>query len=122
MARIVAKFIDVRRELFGEAIVLLQIDNEIRFGLLADFGDGVGFGRVVDGDADDVGTGIDQSVRLADRGVDIAGLCGRHTLDGDWATAADGDRANANGASRVARYVCHRILCPQMDADLTQMN
>ena len=57
VARVVAELVDVRGDTFGKAVVLLQIDDEVGLGLPADFGDGIGFGIVVDGDANHVGAG-----------------------------------------------------------------
>jgi hypothetical protein len=79
----------------------LQIDDEVGRGLAADFGDGIGFGIVVDGDANDIGAGGSERIDLADRGVDIARLRGRHALHGDRVAGADRDRADADGASLV---------------------
>jgi hypothetical protein len=58
VARVVAELVDVRREPLGEPVVFLQINDQVCLGLLANLGDSVGFGTVVDGDADDVGTGF----------------------------------------------------------------
>ena len=102
VAGVVAELVDVRRESLGEPVVLLQVDDEVGFGLPADFGDGVGFGGAIDGDADDVGAGVDERVCLGDGGVDVARLRGRHALDGDGIVGADGDRADADGAGWVA--------------------
>ena len=60
MAGVVADLVDVRSDELGQAVVLLQIDRQVGLGLLADFGQGLGVLRAIDGDADDIGPGIVQ--------------------------------------------------------------
>ena len=101
MARVVADFVDVRGDIGHEAVILLQIDGEIRAGLAADFGERFGIFAIVDGNADDVGAGRFQIANLGDRGGDILRGRGRHALHGNRMASANRGGANLDGASWV---------------------
>ena len=60
VARVVADLVDVRRDQLRQPVVLLQIDRQVRLGLLADFGQGLGVLLAVDGDPHDVGARLVQ--------------------------------------------------------------
>ena len=92
----------MRRDPLGQAVVLLQIDRQIGRRLPANFGQRLGVLLAIDGDPHDVGPGVVEHVHLADGRVDVLRVRGRHALHGDRAAAADGDRADADGAGWIA--------------------
>ena len=104
MARVVPQLVDKRGDQLGQAIVLLQIDREVGFGLAADFGECLGVLAAVDGDANDVGPRLNEIVDLPRGGVDIRRLGRRHALHGDGPAGPnlnrpDADRSGFSGGS-----------------------
>ena len=83
VAGVVAEFVDMRSHDLRHPIVLLQIHRQVGFGLVANFGQSGSFFFVVDGDANDIGTGIVHQVHERDGGVDVSGFGGGHRLDRD---------------------------------------
>ena len=102
MARVVADLVDVRRDDFGQPVVLLQIDRQVAFGLLANLGERLG---VLAGCrrrcARHRPRRCMQRVDLRDGGVNVLRLRGRHALHGDRRSPPI-NRADANGAGRIA--------------------
>ena len=95
----------MRRDLLGQAVVLLQVDDEVGVRSRgADLGQRGDVLRVVDGDADDVGAGGFEQLDLADGGVDVLRARRGHGLHGDGVAAADRDVADADlSGGRVSR-------------------
>ena len=60
MAGVVADLVDMRRDQLGQAVVLLQIDRQVRRRLPANLGQGLGVLLAIDGDPHDVGPGVVQ--------------------------------------------------------------
>ena len=108
VARVVADLVDHRRDVGGQAIVLLEIAGEIGLGPLADLGQGLGVGLGIDRHANDVGPGLDQVLDLGDRRVDVGRLRGTHALNGDGIAGADRKGANLDRAGGIARGLRHR--------------
>ena len=102
MARVVADLVDVRGDVAGQAIVLLQVDRQIGLGLAADFGQRRGVLAAVDGDPHHVGAGGRQVVRPGHRGLDVLGVRGRHALHGDRMIGADHGGADPHGTGWIA--------------------
>ncbi len=108
MAGVVADFIDVRGDFFGESIILLQVDREIGGCLLANLSQGSRVLIAVDGDSNDAGTGLLKKIDESHRRVDIGGVGRRHTLNGDRVIGSDMNGADADTSSWVAidRHIC----------------
>jgi hypothetical protein len=105
VAGVVAQLLHVRRDLLREAVVLLQIDGEVRVRTGgADLRERDDVLRVVDGDADHVRAGGLEQFHLADRGGDVLRARGRHRLHGDRIGAADPDVADADLAGLSGRH------------------
>ena len=93
--RVVAELLHERRDAFGQAVIFLQVDDEVGVRPRgADFGERGDVFRRVDGDADDVRAGGFEELDLADRRGDVLRFRGRHRLHGDGVTGADGDVAD----------------------------
>ena len=96
---VVPELLHERGDLLGEPVVLLQIDDEVRVRAGgADLGERRDVLRIVDGDADDVGTGLFEQLDLPDRGRDVDRARRGHRLDGDRMIGADLHVADAHFA------------------------
>ena len=105
MTGVVTQLLDVRRDLLGQPVVLLKVDDEIRVrARLADLGERGDVLRIVDGDADDVGAGRLEQLDLADGGGDVLRARGGHRLHGDRIRPADADVSDANFAGFSLRH------------------
>ena len=102
MPRVVADLVDVRRDEFRQAVVLLQVDRQIGRRLPANLGQRLGVLLAVDGNPHDVGPGRVQVVDLRDGGVDVWRVRRRHALHGDRMAGADGDRTDAHATRGIA--------------------
>ena len=100
---VIAELLHERRDAFGQPVVFLQVDDQIRIRpRRTNFRERGDVLRRVDGDADDVGAGGFEQLHLPDRGGDVLRFRGRHRLHGDGVIGADGDVADADlaGLSR----------------------
>ena len=90
MAGVVANLVDVRSDLDGQAVILLQIDRQVGLGLFANLGQGRGVLAVIYRDPHHVRARVEQRIDLADRGGDILRVRGRHALHGHRIFGANG--------------------------------
>ena len=95
---VVAELVDEGRHLLGEPVVLLQVDRQDALRLCADLRQRIDIGLTVDRDADHVRSRFLEDAHLPQGGGDVAGLGGRHGLDGDGGRAADLQVADLDGA------------------------
>jgi hypothetical protein len=96
VARIVTNLVDVRRHVANNAIVLLEIDHQIRGSPFANLGESFAILGIVNGYANEIGPGLAQILGLLDGRVDILRVGRAHALNGNRRATADFDVANAN--------------------------
>ena len=107
---VVTKLVDVRRDEFRQAVVFLQVDNEVGLRLPTDFSEGVHIFLAVDGDADHIRPCGVQIVDLRDGPVNILCVCRRHALHGDRCTATNRHTANLHRPRRIPSQLHKTIL------------
>ena len=105
MTGVVADLVDVRCDDFSQAIILLQIDHQIRFGLFADFRQCSRVFRAVNRDANHVSTCRKQILDLTDRRIDILSLCRCHALNGNGMSVSNCRRTNFDRPSCVSSKI-----------------
>ena len=96
MPGIVADLVDVGGGLFGETVVLLQVDRKADVRLPAYFGEGPDVPLGIDRQTDDRRARLFEAVDRLDRGVDVGRFAGRHRLNGNRVPPADHDGSDAD--------------------------
>ena len=100
--RVVPDLVDVGGDLLGEAVALLEVDDEVGRRLATDLGEGGDVARAVDGDAHEDAAGLAYGLRLLDGGVNVLGTGRAHALHGHGMAGPESDGADADLSGRVS--------------------
>ena len=103
VARVVPDFGDIGSDQLGHAVVLLQVDGEIRLHLLRDLRQRFGVFLAVNSHTNHVGPGSDQITNLSHGCGNVMSMRGGHALHCDRISSADRDRTNTHRSSRITR-------------------
>jgi hypothetical protein len=105
VARVVTDLVDVRRDLRGEPIVLLEVDDKVRLGDASpDLRQRLDVLHAVDGDPDEAGPCFVEHPNLGDGRLHVLRAGGGHRLHDDRVAAADDDAAGTNGTAGSALH------------------
>ena len=102
VAWVVANFVHIRGDDFGQTIVLLQIDRQISGHLSPNLHQCFGLFLIVDCDTDHISPSVDEVIDLPHGGINVGRLCRCHALDRDRCITADKSVTHSNFASRIA--------------------